>query len=89
MSGRGLTKYTLTHHAQDGLTKRKISQEWLERTLADPQRVESDQTDPDLEHRLAVIPEHGNRVLRVIVNRSENPMRVVTVFFDRKMKGRL
>jgi len=81
--------YTLTRHARDALAKRKITTEWLERTLAGPQRIEPDAADPALEHRLAVIPEHGNRVLRVIVNRSDDPMRVVTVFFDRKMKGKL
>jgi hypothetical protein len=81
--------YTLTDHALDALAKRKILLEWLERTLGDPQRVELDATDPALEHRLAVIPEYGNRVLRVIVNRSVDPMRVVTLFFDRKMRGRL
>jgi hypothetical protein len=81
--------YTLTDHALDAVAKRKILLEWLERTLGDPQRVELDATDPALEHRLAVIPEYGNRALRVIVNRSVDPMRVVTLFFDRKMRGRL
>jgi hypothetical protein len=35
--------------------------------------------DPDLEHRLAAISEHENRVLRVIVNTKTNPERVVTM----------
>lgn len=49
-----------------------------------PERVELDEVDPDLEHRLARIPEFGNRVLRVIVNPSVTPARIVTVFFDRR-----
>jgi hypothetical protein len=81
--------YILTQHAQDALAKRKIDLEWLERTLARPQRIEPDKTDARLEHRLAVVPEHGDRFLRIIVNKSESPIRVVTLFFDRKMRGRL
>ena len=50
--------YILTQHARDALAKRKIDVEWLERTLARPQRVEQDKTDRSLEHRLAIIPEH-------------------------------
>ena len=35
-------------------------------------------------HRLARIPEWGNRVLRVIVNGKSVPPRIVTAFFDRR-----
>jgi hypothetical protein len=35
------------------------------------------------------IPEFGGRVLRVTVNRTVEPKRVVSVFCDRKMKGKL
>ena len=35
------------------------------------------------------IPEFGNRVLRVVVNKAAEPIRIVSVFFDRRMKGRL
>ena len=81
--------YEMTEHAKDALAKRKILVEWLENALASPQRIEPDATDAALEHRLAVIPEHGNRVLRVVVNIQATPERVVTLFFDRKMKGKL
>ena len=42
-----------------------------------------------MERRYRRIPEHGGRVLRVAVNTAVEPERVVSVFFDRKMKGRL
>jgi hypothetical protein len=45
--------------------------------------------DPGTVHYLGTIPEHGHRVLRVVINRQVSPVRVVTVFFDRKMKGQL
>ncbi len=57
--------------------------------LASPQRIETDTTDPALEHRLAEISECENRVLRVIINPHTNPIRVVTLFFDRKIRGKL
>lgn len=81
--------FDLTQHARDALVKRAIPMEWLERVLSFPERTEPDATDAMLEHRLAVIPEHGDRVLRVIINPHANPIRVITLYFDRKMKGRL
>jgi hypothetical protein len=81
--------FELTRHAKNALLKRGISMEWLERTLKSPGRTEPDATDPNLEHRVAVIPEHGDRVLRVIIIPHATPVRVVTLYFDRKMKGRL
>ena len=70
------------------MAKRQLQQEWIEQAIAKPSRIEPDEHDPELEHRLASVPELANRVLRVIVSRSE-PRRVVTVHLDRKMKGKL
>ena len=49
-----------------------------------PEQIEPDTVDAELEHHLARIAEFDNRVLRVIVNRNVAPVRVVTVFFDRR-----
>ena len=76
--------YALSEHAQDALRKRRIPVAWLEQALTAPETTESDPVDPDLEHRLAPIPEFGNRVLRVIVNPKRTPPLVVTLFFDRR-----
>ena len=84
-----MINFKLTHHAENALAKRKIELEWLERVLAFPQRIEPDATDPMLEHRLAVISECENWVLRVIINPHTNPIRVITLFFDRKIRGKL
>jgi hypothetical protein len=35
------------------------------------------------------IEENENRVLRVIVNIMSIPIKIVTLFFDRRMKGKL
>lgn len=81
--------YKLTQHAKDAIIKRKVELKWIELALSFPQLIEQDATDPLLEHRLAVIFENENRVLRVIINTHTNPMWVVTLFFDRRMKGKL
>ena len=82
-------KYDLTQHAQDVLAERGILISWVERVLKQPQRVEPDNNDPELEHRLARITEHGNRVLRVVVNKTVRPVLVITVYFDRAMRNKL
>ena len=81
--------YILTQHAQELLSRRDIPIAWIERTLESPSKVEPDKIDDALEHRMAGIPEHGHRVLRVIVNKTTNPVKVVTFYFDRSMRGKL
>jgi hypothetical protein len=81
--------YELTQHARDALAERAIPVEWMERVMASPKKTEPDKADPGTVHYLGKIPEHGNRVLRVVVNRQTSPVRIVTVYFDRKMKGSL
>ncbi|MBS3966355.1 MAG: DUF4258 domain-containing protein [Truepera sp.] len=76
--------YLLTEHAREALRKRQIEVAWMEQALTRPEVAEADPLDPELEHRLARIPEFGNRVLRVIINGKKRPPLVVTVFFDRR-----
>lgn len=77
-----------TEHAYQRMVKRQLQQEWIERVIASPALIEPDETDPELEHRLGCISELADRVLRVIVSKSE-PMRVITMYLDRDMKGLL
>ena len=81
--------YQLSRHAHTALVEREISEKWLERALQEPTRVEPDEHDPALVHHLVSIPEHGGRVLRVVLNNQVAPSRIVTLYFDRKMKGKL
>jgi hypothetical protein len=82
--------YDLTDHARESLRKRPtIRLEWVERILQQPERVEQDSVDAELEHRLGRIPESAGRVLRVIVKKTANPLRIITVYFDRKMRRKL
>ena len=60
-----------------------------ERTLSAPELVLPDPDAATVERRFRRIPEFGGRVLRVAVNTAVGPNRVVSVFFDRRMKGDL
>lgn len=81
--------YTLSKHAEDVIRERGIDPGWISITLEKPALVLPGRDDPDTEHALRAIPEYGSRVLRVIYNRTREPVHVVTVFFDRTMKGKL
>jgi hypothetical protein len=81
--------HELTKHARKVMEERGIQVEWVERTLADPECVLPDPGDPMVERLFRRIPEQGGRVLRVAVNTTVAPNRVVSVFFDRTMKGKL
>ena len=82
-------KYQLSQHAKDSVAEREISIKWIERVLTSPTQQIPDRRDAALEHRLGVIEEFDGRVLRVVVNPTTVPIRVVTVYFDRTMKGKL
>ena len=80
-------KYELTQHARKVLQERGIDVRWMERTLDSPEWTTPEPNDPAIERRFRRIPEYGNRVLRVAVNVTVEPNRVVSVFFDRTQKG--
>jgi hypothetical protein len=71
------------------LDEREIPLEWMERVLINPALTEPAESDLALENRFGRIAEFGNRVLRVVVNTTVVPERVVSVYFDRRMKNRL
>jgi len=76
-------------HALDVLRERQISRDWVQRVIDNPGLVLPDLADPALVHALAPIAERDGRVLRVVYNQEVDPIRVVTAFFDRTMRGKL
>lgn len=82
-------KYQLSQHAATRMRERKIQTAWLEQAIADPQRTEPDPDDPGMEHRLAAIAQRDYRVLRIVCDPRQNPLKIVTLHFDRGMKGKL
>lgn len=63
-------EYTLSTHATTTIQERNIRDEWIAATRSAPAATQSDPDDPTLTHALRAIPEFGERVLRVIYNRT-------------------
>ena len=82
-------RYELTEHARGVLVERDIPEEWVARALTERQLAVPDPEDSGIVHYFFAVPERGSAVLRVVVNERNTPSRVVTAFFDRRMKGKL
>ncbi|MEN6641360.1 MAG: DUF4258 domain-containing protein [Armatimonadia bacterium] len=76
-----------TEHAADVREEREIPEEWIERVLTGPTLVE--EPGDGTIHYIAPIAEHGDRLLRVVVADAPNPDRIVTLFFDRRLRRRM
>ena len=79
--------FELYIHALDMLDERLIPEEWVMLTIDYFDRTE---VGPDNNvHYVKSAPEFGDRILRVIVNPHVNPNRIVTFFFDRRLRTTL
>lgn len=81
--------FRMSGHATRRLVERGIEQEWIVRALAEPERVDDDPLDADVRHALKRVPERDGRVLRVVFNFRQKPWLIVSVFFDRRLRGAL
>ena len=61
----------------------EIERAWIEQTVREPESVEADPSRPGVVRAFRKVAERGGRFLRVAYVRSEDVIRVVTVFFDR------
>jgi hypothetical protein len=84
-----MSNFSGAAEAKDVISARQNRLAWLEQVLDSPDLVEANRDDLELVHHIGRIKEHGNRALLVVFNKSMGPVRIVTVYFDRKMKGRL
>ncbi len=76
--------YVLTKHARDVLEEREIPEEWVAAALTSSDKM--DWKNAEEVHFSKRIDAFGGRWLRVITNPSSDPKRIVTVFFDRKLR---
>ncbi|MGH7097581.1 MAG: DUF4258 domain-containing protein [Stellaceae bacterium] len=76
----------LSKHTADEMERRGILSSYIEAALAAPGRVAQDATDPALSRSYKIIPEFGNRVLRVVHRPDGNDILVVTAHWDRGAK---
>lgn len=73
-----------TGHARDVIRERVIPDEWIHDTLTTPDKVEVGSDNNT--HYLKAIAQYEGRVLRVVVNEHVEPNKVVTLFFDRRLR---
>lgn len=72
-----------TAHAEEALRTRAIDRAWVLATLAAPDWSEVD-ASPGRTRAFRAIPEYGNRILRVVYEKTDSERIIVTLFFDRK-----
>ena len=78
-----MTQVVLTTHARNMLVERDIDEGWVWATIRES---DGSETGPDGNlHLWRAVPEREGRLLRVILNASATPQRIVTVFFDRRL----
>lgn len=78
-------RLVLTAHAQTTLEERGIDLALVERTIEQPARIET--PGDGTTHYLASIPERADRILRVVTRTGSSPPMVITMFFDRRLRG--
>ena len=76
----------LSKHTADEIKRRGILLSYIEAALTSPDRVAQDVTDPALSRSYKIIPEFGNRVLRVVYRPDGHDIFVVTAHWDRGAK---
>jgi Domain of unknown function (DUF4258) len=76
----------LSKHTADEMAGRGILFAYIEAALTAPDRVVLDATDPALSRSYKLIPEFGNRVLRVVHRPDGADIFVVTAHWDRGAK---
>ena len=79
-----MIEYVFSKHATEMLKERKIMEDWVWRALNESENIITGE-DGNL-HFAKAIAEKENRVLHVVVNPAVSPQRIVTVFFDRRLK---
>jgi hypothetical protein len=79
-----ITGYEFSEHASDMLKERNIQEEWVKLAIEDPERKE--RMGDGTVHYIRAIEQYGGRCLRVVVNPDVSPQRIVTVFFDRRIR---
>ena len=84
-----ILQFELTIHAKKVIYRRKISLEWIRKVLKSSHKVIKDRADHDLKHYLGIIFEFDSRILHIVINYKASPIKVVTAYFDRSMKGKL
>lgn len=75
-------KFTVTEHARKRCAQRGIDLQMITEAIQNPRETFPDLVDPDATHLRYDVPQRGFRTLRVVVNDSVDPLRIITAFFE-------
>lgn len=78
-----MVKYEFSEHAFDMLKERNIQEAWVKLTMETP---EKQGRHGGMVHYVRAIEEYGGQYLRVVANSDVKPQRIVTLFFDRRLR---
>lgn len=73
-------------HAARMLAERDLRVEWVERAVRHPDWIEPESARTGHQRRFKVLPDCGDRVLRVVCVETETEIRVITAFLDRRAR---
>jgi hypothetical protein len=79
-------RFKYSDHAKEMLVERDIESEWVERTILNPDAIESDPKHLDRVRAYKALPERDGRVLRVVYVELGEAYRVITLFLDRSRR---
>jgi len=82
-----MNDYVFSKHTSEMMEERKITEDWVWRVLNEPENIFTGEDGNS--HFAKAITEKENRVLHVVVNPAVSPKRIVTVFFDRRLRSKL
>ena len=76
----------LTRHVQTALAERNLDYAWVEQTVRYPEWTLPDPHDSTVQLLYRSIEERGGRILRVAVVETDDEVRILTAFLDRKAR---
>jgi len=77
-------EYEFSEDARDMMRERNIQAAWVKLAIESPERQEL--KDDGTVHSIRSIQEYEGRFLCVVVSPDVGPRRIVTVFFDRRIR---
>lgn len=77
--------FVFSEHAKKMKEERNIIDKWIIETMNKPDYKEE---QGEIEHYIKEIEEYGQRRLRIIVNKKEEPNKIITLFFDRRLSSK-
>ncbi len=76
--------FEYSKHAMDMIIEREIDKRWISDTITKPDYTKF--VSEEEFHYIKQINEYGNRFLRVVVNPKIQPKKIITIFFDRRLR---